>query len=111
MCLLLPKSVVQYISREVIELTIQQCRYILEIVKQGSFNEAAKSMFVAQTSISGAVKSVEDELGIKLFERSNKGVFLTDDGAEFVRYAKQLVSHADFITERYSAFFSPLAKL
>ena len=93
---------VQYISQVVIDLTIQQCRYILEIVKQGSFNEAAKSMFVAQTSISGAVKSVEDELGIKLFERSNKGVFLTDDGAEFVRYAKQLVSHADFITERYS---------
>jgi len=82
-------------------VTIQQCRYILEIVKQGSFNEAAKSMFVAQTSISGAVKSIESELNIKIFERSNKGVFLTDDGAEFVRYAKQLVSHADFITDRY----------
>ena len=83
-------------------MTIQQCRYILEIVNRGSFNEAAKAMFVAQTSISGAVKSIEDELGIKIFERSNKGVFLTDDGAEFVRYASQLVSHADFITDRYS---------
>ncbi len=82
-------------------MTIQQCRYILEIVKQGSFNEAAKAMFVAQTSISGAVKSLEEELGIKIFERSNKGVFLTDDGAELVRYAKQLVSNADYITERY----------
>ncbi len=66
-------------------MTIQQCKYILEIVKQGSFNEAAKSMFVAQTSISSAVKSLEEELGIKIFERSNKGVFLTDEGAEFVR--------------------------
>ncbi len=84
-------------------MTIQQCRYILEIVKQGSFNEAAKAMFVAQTSISGAVKSIEEELGIKLFERSNKGVFLTDDGAEFVRYAKQLVWQADFMTDRYLA--------
>lgn len=83
-------------------MTIQQCRYILEIVKQGSFNEAAKAMFVAQTSISGAVKSLEEELGIRIFERSNKGVFLTDDGAELVRYAKQLVSNADYITERYS---------
>ena len=85
-------------------MTIQQCRYVLEIVKQGSFNEAAKTMFVAQTSISGAVKSIETELNIKIFERSNKGVFLTDEGSEFVRYAKQLVSQADFITDRYMSY-------
>ncbi len=85
-------------------MTIQQCRYILEIVKQGSFNEAAKTMFVAQTSISGAVKSIETELNIKIFERSNKGVFLTDEGSEFVRYAKQLVSQADFISDRYMSY-------
>ena len=59
-------------------------------------------MFVAQTSISGAVKSIESELNIRIFERSNNGVFLTDEGSEFVRYAKQLVSQADFITDRYS---------
>lgn len=85
-------------------MTIQQCRYVLEIVKQGSFNEAAKTMFVAQTSISGAVKSIETELNIKIFERSNKGVFLTDEGSEFVRYAKQLVSQADFISDRYMSY-------
>lgn len=82
-------------------MTIQQCRYILEIVKQGSFNEAAKTLFVAQTSISSAVKAVENELNIKIFERSNKGVDLTLEGAEFVRYAKQLVGQAEFITDRY----------
>lgn len=84
-------------------MTIQQCRYILEIVDKGSFNEAAKSMFVAQTSISSAVKSIETELNIRIFERSNKGVYLTNDGAEFVRYARQLVEQADYITDRYSA--------
>ncbi|MBO5008521.1 MAG: LysR family transcriptional regulator [Clostridia bacterium] len=84
-------------------MTLQQCKYILEIVNKGSFNEAAKSLFVAQTSISSAVKSIETELNIKIFERSNKGVYLTNDGAEFVRYAKQLVEQADYITERYSA--------
>lgn len=82
-------------------MTIQQCKYILEIVKQGSFNEAAKILFVAQTSISAAVKSVEKELNIMIFERSNKGVVLTADGAEFVRYAKQLVGQAEFISDRY----------
>lgn len=82
-------------------MTIQQCKYILEIVKQGSFNEAAKVLFVAQTSISTAVKSIENELNIKIFDRSNKGVDLTAEGAEFVRYAKQLVAQADFISDRY----------
>ncbi len=82
-------------------MTIQQCRYILEIVKQGSFNEAAKTLFVAQTSISSAVKSIENELKIKIFDRTNKGVELTDAGAEFVRYARQLVGQADFISDRY----------
>ena len=83
-------------------MTIQQCRYIVEIVDKGSFNEAAKSLFVAQTSISTAVKSIENELNIKIFERSNKGVYLTNDGAEFVRYARQLVEQSDFIIDRYS---------
>ena len=82
-------------------MTIQQCKYILEIVKQGSFNEAAKVLFVAQTSISSAVKSIENELDIKIFERTNKGVDLTAEGAEFVRYARQLVGQAEFISDRY----------
>jgi len=82
-------------------LTIQQCKYVLEIVKQGSFNEAAKSLYVAQTSVSAAVKSIENELNIKIFDRTNKGVDLTQDGAEFVRYAKQLVGQAEFIADRY----------
>lgn len=83
-------------------MTIQQCKYVIEIVDKGSFNEAAKSLFVAQTSISTAVKSIENELNIKIFERSNKGVYLTNDGAEFVRYARQLVEQSNFIMDRYS---------
>jgi len=89
------------IFMEVFILTIQQCKYILEIVRQGSFNEAAKVLFVAQTSISSAVKAIENELNIKIFERSNKGVDLTKEGAEFVRYARQLVGQAEFISDRY----------
>ena len=82
-------------------MTIQQCKYVLEIQKKGSFNEAAKSLFTAQSSLSAAVKSLENELGIKIFERSNNGVYLTSDGAEFVRYASQIIEQNNFILEKY----------
>lgn len=82
-------------------MTIQQCKYVLEIAKTGSFSEAAKQLFVAQSSLSISVKSLEQELGIKIFERSGNGIYLTDDGEEFVSYATQICADNDFIMERY----------
>lgn len=82
-------------------MTIQQCKYVLEILKMGSFNEASKTLFVAQSSLSAGVKALENELNIKIFERSNNGVYLTNAGAEFVRYASLIVEQNDFITGRY----------
>ncbi len=83
-------------------MTIQQCRYVLEIAKTGSFNEAAKQLFIAQSSLSSCVKQLEKELGIEIFGRSNRGVYLTSEGAEFVRYAGQIVEQSEFIIKRYS---------
>ena len=84
-------------------MTIQQCKYILKIAECGSFNEAAKRLFVAQSSLSVSVKSLENELGIKIFERSGNGVYLTEEGTEFARYARQIAEQNDFILNRYSA--------
>ena len=82
-------------------MTIQQCKYVLAVAKTGSFNEAAKQLFVAQSSLSVSIKSLEQELEIKIFERSGTGVYLTDEGAEFVKYANQICENSDFVTERY----------
>lgn len=82
-------------------MTIQQCKYVLAIAKTGSFNEAAKQMFIAQSSLSISIKSLEQELGIKIFERCGNGVYLTDEGAEFVKYATEICQNSDFVTERY----------
>ena len=87
-------------------MTIQQCRYVLEIAKTGSFNEAAKQLFVAQSSLSVSVKALEEELNIRIFERSKNGVHLTGEGAEFVRYAREIVDNDDFIKERYASYES-----
>ena len=84
-------------------MTIQQCKYVLEILKMGSFNEAAKTLYVAQSSLSASVKSLEAELNIKIFERSNNGVRLTSDGAEFVRYASQIIEQNDLILAKYKS--------
>lgn len=82
-------------------MTIQQCKYVLEIAATGSFSQAAKQLFVAQSSLSISIKSLEQELGIRIFDRSGTGICLTQDGAEFVRYAKQIVDTGAFITQRY----------
>ena len=82
-------------------MTIQQCIYVLEIHNTGSFSEAARKLFVAQSSLSTSIKSLEDELGIKIFERSKNGAVLTVEGAEFVRYAAEIASKNDFVINRY----------
>ena len=82
-------------------MTIQQCRYALEIAATGSFSEAAKQLFVAQSSLSVSIKALEQELGIRIFERSGSGVYLTEEGSEFVRYAARIADSEGLITERY----------
>ena len=84
-------------------MTIQQCKYVLEIAKTGSFSEAAKQLFVAQSSLSVSIKILEQEFNIRIFERSGNGVLLTEEGAEFVRYASQICQDCDFVEKRYSA--------
>ena len=84
-------------------MTIQQCKYVLEILKMGSFNEASKTLYIAQSSLSAAVKALESELNIKIFERSNNGVCLTSDGAEFVRYASQIIEQNNLILDKYKS--------
>ena len=83
-------------------MTIQQCKYILKIAQCGSLNEAAKQLFVAQSSLSVCVKSLEQELNIQIFERAGNGVYLTEAGTEFIKYARQITEQSDFITKRYA---------
>lgn len=61
-------------------MTLQQLKYIIEIVNCGSMNLAAQKLFVSQPSLSNAVKELEKELGIEIFIRTNKGVTLSSSG-------------------------------
>ena len=83
-------------------MTIQQCKYVLMIAQCGSFNKAAKQMFVAQSSLSVGIKTLEKELNIKIFARHGNGVVLTEEGQEFINYAKPLVHQSELILARYA---------
>ena len=82
-------------------MTLQQLRYIIAVEKHASFNKAAKSLFISQPSISALVKDLEDELGIVIFRRTKKGITLTTDGQELLKYAYQMVDQEDSIKEHF----------
>lgn len=82
-------------------MTLQQLKYVIEVATRGSMNEAAKRLFLSQPSLSNAIKDLEEELQITIFERTNKGILLTKDGAEFLSYARQVVEQAALLESRY----------
>lgn len=82
-------------------MTLQQLHYMITISETGSLNKAAELLYVSQPSLTSAVKEVEKELGITVFYRSGRGVTLTNDGAEFMLYAKQLYSQYEGMLEKY----------
>lgn len=82
-------------------MTLLQLKYIVTIAESGSLNEAAKRLYLAQPSLTSAVKDLENELGITIFSRTNKGVLLTAEGEEFLGYARQVMEQTNLIEERY----------
>ena len=82
-------------------MTIQQLNYVITISEKGSLNKAADVLYVTQPSLTSAVRELEKELGITLFNRGGKGVTLTNDGAEFIQYARQVVNQYDRLLEKY----------
>lgn len=64
-------------------MTLQQLRYIVAIAEAGTLSGAAKALFISQPSLTKTVQELENEMGIKIFERTNKGVLLSHDGEIF----------------------------
>lgn len=82
-------------------MTIQQLRYAVAVSEAGSLNKASETLYIAQPSLTSAIQELEKELGVTLFARSGRGVTLTNDGVEFVRYARQLIQQYDGLLEKY----------
>ncbi|QIB69154.1 LysR family transcriptional regulator [Aminipila butyrica] len=82
-------------------MTLQQMKYAIEIANKGSINLAAKSLFISQPSLSGTIKELEDEIGIDIFLRTNRGITITPEGSEFLGYARQVVEQYSLMEEQY----------
>lgn len=82
-------------------MTFQQLIYVVEISKCGSINKAAHKLFLSQSGISTAVRELEEELGIRFFSRSNRGVEFTPEGKEFLSYAVSLLEQKKRIEGLY----------
>lgn len=84
-------------------MTLQQLKYALTIAENGSMNKAAELLYVSQPSLTASVQELERETGIMIFNRSGRGVTVTNDGAEFLQYANQVVGQFEILTEKYAA--------
>lgn len=84
-------------------MNISQLKYALTIADSSSMREASTKLFVSQPALSTSIRDLEEELGIVIFERTTKGITLTDAGREFVTYAKKAVGQYEILEERYLA--------
>ena len=82
-------------------MTLQQLHYAIVISEQGSMNRAAEMLYIAQPSLTSAIKELEREVGITIFNRSGKGVSLTADGTEFIVYARQVYQQYEGLIQKY----------
>lgn len=82
-------------------MTLQNLRYVVEVANSQSFSKAAQSLFMTQSALSAAIRDVERELGIVIFRRTNRGVQITPDGEDCLRYCKEIIERADYLSMRY----------
>lgn len=82
-------------------MTLQQLKYVVTIADCNSMNKAASELFISQPTLSAAVRELEEEIGVTIFHRNNKGIVVTAEGNEFLGYARQLLEQYRLIDERY----------
>lgn len=82
-------------------VTIQQLKYIVSVVENGTITEAAKKLYISQPSLSNAIKDIEEEVGITIFIRSRAGIVVTPEGMEFVGYARQVLRQMELLEDKY----------
>ncbi len=78
-------------------------KYAAEVARAGSINKAAKQLYIAQPNLSRCIKELEADLGIVIFDRTFKGMTLTPEGEDFIRYAQKVLNQIDDIEQMYKS--------
>lgn len=82
-------------------MTLQQLRYVIMVAEVGTITEAASRLFISQPSLTNAIHELEKEMNIKIFDRTNKGIYVSRDGEAFLGYARQVLEQAALLEDRY----------
>lgn len=83
-------------------MTLTQLRYVIAVAHHSSILKAASTLYISQPSLSRAISQLEEELGITIFNRLQRGVSLTEEGYKFLSHAQQVVEQADLLLSNYS---------
>lgn len=82
-------------------MTLQQLKYVITVAESKNISKAAEILFISQPSLTAAVHQLEDEMGIQIFSRTNKGVEVSKEGEEFLSYARQVIEQTNLLEERF----------
>lgn len=83
-------------------MTLQQLKYAVTVAECGTISAAAEELFISQPSLTAAIRELESEMGVTIFSRTNRGVIVSREGEEFLGYARQILSQAQLLQERFS---------
>lgn len=91
-------------------MQIEQLHYIVSIAKNGTFSKAAQELHVSQSAISQSVNRLENHLGVKIFERSHKGVTVTVQGEQLIKIAAEIISKIHEFEKKAEEFKNTIQK-
>ena len=87
-----------YIQEEGVVINTIYLNYALEIERAGSITQAAQNLYMAQPNLSKAIKELEREVGFPIFKRTATGVKPTEEGSEFLYYARNISNQLNAVS-------------
>ncbi len=88
-------------SSEGLPMKLQQLVYVTKVAECGSITEAARRLYVSQPSITSAIHDLEQEMNVHIFDRTNKGVVVSEEGETFLGYARQVLEQTELLEDKY----------
>lgn len=90
-------------------MILKDLKYLIAVAETNHFGQASERCCVSQPTLSGQIKKLEEELGVTLFERTNRSVEITPAGREILTHARQMMEQADIISQLAKSHQDPLA--
>lgn len=87
-------------------MEFHQLQYVVEVAKHRHFTRAAEAICVAQSSLSQQITKLEEELGVKLFDRTTRAVYPTSAGREFIFHARRILAEIEAAKQSVEAYIN-----